>query len=140
MKPETNILIQVWFDGLNRGDYDRLLQLFGDNPVIRNAANPVIRGPEAPQKLLKEFFDRTSTRRFKLVDAAEGGDLVFATWEGELTFRKGIRIADVNLPQPLRVSLRGVDRFRLDRFSRIAELDIIHETTSVVQAARQAAT
>lgn len=139
MKTATLHLVQTWFDCLNRSDLDALLGLFGPNPRIRNAANPPIEGPDAPRRLLEEFFGRTSARKLEVVDLAEGDGQVFACWSGELTFRPGIRIAEVTLPREIRVPLRGVERFRLDENGRITELDIVHETTSVVLAARQAA-
>jgi hypothetical protein len=140
MKTATLHLVQTWFDGLNRGDLDSLLELFGPVPRIRNAANPPSEGPDAARRLLEEFFDRTSARKFDVLDCAEGDGQVFASWSGELTFRPGIRIADVTLQHEVRVRLRGAERFRLDDAGRIIELDIVHETTSPVLAARQAAT
>lgn len=138
MKTATLHLVQTWFDCLNRSDLEALLGLFAPAPRIRNAANPVLQGPDAPRRLLEEFFDRTSARKFELIDLAEGNGQIFACWSGELTFRPGIRIAEVTLPREIRVPLHGAERFQLDGSGRITELDIVHETTSVVLAARQA--
>ena len=73
-----------------------------------------------------------------VVDAAEGDGQIFAYWQGTLTFPAGVMIGDVRLEQPLTVPLRGVERFRLDSQGRISELDIVHETSSIPQAARAA--
>ena len=43
------------------------------------------------------------------------------------------------LREPLTITLRGVDRFRMEN-GRIAELDIVHETTTAYQAALAAST
>lgn len=139
MKKQTQEFVRAWFDGLNRGDMDGLLTLFGSSPRIRNAANPPVQGPNAPHQLLDEFFTRTSARHFELIDAAEADALVFVSWLGQLTFRKGVRIADVLLPDEMTVELRGCDRFKLDQEGRIEELDIVHETSSVPAAARRLA-
>lgn len=139
MKNETRKLIERWFDGLNRSDLPALLALFSPLPKIRNAANPPVEGPDAARTLLEEFFQRTCARRFELIDAAETDNQVFVAWKGELTFPSGTRIGDVTLAVPLTVPLRGADRFRIDRDGQIVELDIVHETSSILQAARAAA-
>jgi hypothetical protein len=138
MRTETQLVIKAWFDGLNRTDIDGLLSLFAPSPIIRNAANPPMEGPEAARRLLEDFFHRTTARRFDVTDSAEGDGQVFACWQGTLTFAAGTMIADVLLEQPMTVPLRGVERFRLDQQGRISELDIVHETSSILQAARAA--
>lgn len=139
MHNNASRVISEWFEGLNTTDLPRLIALFAPAPRIRNAANPPIAGPDAANKLLSEFFARTTSRHFEVVDwAAEGGQ-VFAYWTGTLTFPEGLKIADMVLPHELSVPLRGVERFKLDNSGKIVELDIIHETTSLLQAARAAA-
>ena len=140
MRDETTSLINAWFDGLNRSDMESLRSLFGPSPLIRNAANPPLEGPRAADQLLEDFFRRTTSRNFEVVDAAEIDEQAFAYWVGDLTFASGVTIAGVELTQPLTVTLRGVERFRLTPDGRISELDIIHETTTVAQAARAAVT
>ena len=132
-------LIGRCFTGLNEGSLDLLLPLFSPTQRIRNAANPPIEGPDASRQLLTEFFRRTTDRQFELVDAAVGDGQVFACWTGRLTFPEGLQIAEVKLTKPLTVTLRGVERFHLDAAGKISELDIIHETTTLVLAARAAA-
>jgi hypothetical protein len=97
----------------------------------------VVESEDAANKLLDDFFERTATRRFRVLDAAVQGNQVFAGWEGELVFRAGITIAGMTLPTELTVHLRGAERFQLNSDGKIEELDIYHETTSVVQATRQ---
>lgn len=140
MRENTKLLVARWFDGLNNSDLGGLLSLFGTTPKIRNAANPPLEGADAPRQLLEDFFERTSARLFTVIDMAENGRQVFAYWTGELTFAPGVMVAGVCLTRPLKIQLRGVERFQLDENNRIAELDITHETTSVALAARAAAT
>jgi SnoaL-like domain len=140
MKEQTTSLINAWFEGLNRSDLESLRPLFCPSPRIRNASNPPLEGPHAVDQLLEDFFRRTKSRHFEVIDAAEIDEQAFAYWVGDLTFASGITIAGVELTQPLTVTLRGVERFRLTPDGRISEMDIIHETTTVAQAARAAAT
>jgi len=140
VKEQTTLLIERWFDGLNRSDLQSLLTLFSPSPRIRNAANPPIEGSQAAKLLLEDFFRRTTSRHFDVIDAAEHDRQVFACWVGDLTFASGIKIAGIELSEPLTVALRGVERFLLTPDGRISEVDIVHETTTVAQAARAAAT
>jgi SnoaL-like domain len=139
MREKAKLLVARWFDGLNNSDLGGLLSLFSPSPKIRNAANPPLEGPRAPQQLLTDFFERTTARRFSVVDMAEADRQVFAHWVGELTFAAGACVAGVRLAAPVTVQLRGVERFHFNADDRIAELDIIHETTTVALAARAAA-
>jgi hypothetical protein len=139
MNATTELLVKRWFDGLNSGNLSELLPLFGPSPRIRNAANPPLEGPDAPRHLLEEFFRRTTARHFQLIDMAEDDGHVFACWLGTLTFAAGISIGDILLPEPLTVTLRGVERFQLEA-GRIVQMDIVHETTTVYQAALAAST
>lgn len=130
---------ETWFEGLNCSDMSKLLGLFGPNGArIRNAAQPLISGAEGPRRLLEDFFARTESRHFAMIDHTITANEVVAGWHGILTFRAGIQIADAKLTKPLSVALRGVDRFVLDSTGRVVEIAIDHETTSVVQAARAA--
>jgi hypothetical protein len=138
MNRESQSIITSWFDGLNQTDMDGLLALFAPAPRIRNAANPPMEGPDAARRLIEDFFGRTTKRRFELIDAAEGDGQIFACWQGTLTFPANLMIGDVRLEHPLTVPLRGVERFRLDPQGCISELDIVHETSSILQAARAA--
>jgi len=127
--------VMKWFYGLNRGDLDGLLALFGENPSIKNAAFPLDRGNEAPRRLLESFFSRTSARHFQITGYAENGDLVFASWIGLVTFTGPV--GGVVLPAPLPVCLTGVEEFHF-RDGLIDHLAIVHETSSLpVQAKRQ---
>jgi hypothetical protein len=132
-------LIERWFAGLNAGDINALIPLFAEKPLILNAANPPLTGPEAARRLLEDFFSRTVARHFEVIDAAASDNDVFAAWTAVLTFRRGITIAGVTLPCDLEVPLRGAERFVLDADGRIAQVDIVHETTSVMLAAHRAA-
>lgn len=131
MRESVVRVLARWFDGLNAGEIDDLLALFAPSPFIRNAANPPMSGPMAARTLLMDFFERTRSRTFNLLDAAENDRQVFAAWTAELTFRKGARVGELALPFDVTVPLRGIDRFKLDDADRIVELDIVHETTSV---------
>jgi hypothetical protein len=139
MQKHHDDLVFRWFEGLNAGDLDALVALFAEHPHIRNAANPPLTGSEAPRRLLEDFFSRTAARRFDLIDTAENGREVFAAWTALLTFRRGATVAGVTLPEDLELPLRGVERFVLDPNGRIAELYIVHETTTIAQAAHRAA-
>jgi ketosteroid isomerase-like protein len=132
-------LVTRWFDGLNRGDLPGLLGLFADTVTIQNAANPTIEGPHAAKQLLEDFFQRTASRRFELIDMAEQGDEVFAGWTGVLLFRRGASVAGRVLRDNVEVELRGADWFKLNAAGRISELLIAHETTSVMLAVSKAA-
>lgn len=136
MKNEYRNAVTKWFDGLNRGDLDGLLALFGANPSIKNAAFPLDSADGAPRQLLEGFFSRTSARHFQVTGYAESGDLVFASWIGLVTFTGPV--GDVNLPAPLPVCLTGVEEFHF-RDGLINHLGITHETTTLaVLAKRQA--
>jgi len=137
MKHEN--LVTRWFDGLNRGHLPGLLSMFADTVTIQNAANPPIEGPNAANQLLEDFFQRTASRRFELIDMAERGDEVFAGWTGVLLFRKGASVAGRELRDNVQVELRGADWFKLNAAERITELLIAHETTSVMLAVSKAA-
>jgi hypothetical protein len=139
MNPRSTHVVTAWFAGLKTGDLEELVSLFAPDPRIKNGAQPLLVGPGAARRLLTDFFERTSARCFEVIDAAEGEGQIFAAWTAELTFRKGIQIADVVLPAELVVPLRGIERFELDSTGRIVALDIVHETTSVVVAARDLA-
>ena len=129
-------LVTKWFDGLNNGDIEGLLQLFAGSPTIKNAAFPLDRGAEAPRRLLESFFSRTSARHFQMTGYAESGDLAFASWIGMLTFVGPVGGAGLSAPLP--VCLTGVDEFYF-RDGLIEHLGIVHETTTLaVQAKRQA--
>lgn len=132
-------LVSRWFTGLNTGDVEGLVALFAEQAVICNAANPPAIGPGAPRALLEDFFLRTSARDFLVIDAASTDREIFAAWTATLLFRRGATVAGVTLGRDLEVSLRGAERFVLDAGGRIAELHIVHETTTVAQAARSAA-
>jgi|CXWL01.1.fsa_nt_gi ketosteroid isomerase-like protein len=136
MTKNTQHIIPTWFESLNRGDINKLLPLFGNNCRIKNAAHPVIEGKNAPKQLLSDFFARTESREFRLIDCAENGDEVFASWEGIIVFKKGLSIAGLqSLIAPLPVRYRGVERFKFDQAGFIEELEIVHETTSVPRLA-----
>jgi hypothetical protein len=139
MRKPVQTLLNDWFRGLNSGSISELVALFAESPVIRNAANPPTSGPAAARTLLTDFFNRTRSRTFTIVDAAENNDDVFAAWTAELVFRAGAQIGDLTLPCDVPVRLRGIERFRLDQAFRIVELDIVHETTSVPRALGDAA-
>lgn len=138
MKKQSMELINLWFTGLNQTNLDDLLKLFAKNPVIKNAANPEQNGEKAAKELLEGFFYRTQSRWFELIDAAENGNEIFAYWAGEYIFRPGIQIADIVLEEPLAVNVKGVDRFCVNEEFKITRCDIVHETTSMVVAARNA--
>jgi len=139
MTSNLESFLSRWFDGLNRGDLDGLLSLFSPaGSRIRNAARPPLEGPDAARKLLEDFFSRSCSRRFQLLDWAQVEDVVFASWTGSLTFAPGVDVGHVRLSRPLTVRLRGTDRFRLDSDGKIVECDIFHETTSPLLAARNA--
>ena len=63
---------------------------------------------------------------------------MFAAWTAELTFRKGTRFGELALPFDVTVPLRGIDRFKLDDADRIVQLDIVHETSSVLRVIGEA--
>lgn len=136
--PKHMKVVESWFDGLNRSDLESLVELFDTNPVIVNAANPPLVGPEAPRKLLVDFFGRTESREFRVLGAAEGDGMTFAWWRGTLTFRAGIQIGQITIARPFSITIEGIERFVFDDLSgKVRELDIIHETASVVRAARE---
>jgi len=136
MKNSTIQLVNDWFTGLNQSDMDKLLRLFAPSPQIRNAANPVLEGENAARQLLEVFFLRTESRFLFPMEITQEGNEVFVHWKGYLTFRAGIQIADVVLDDSVTVPLRGVERFILDENGKIAQCDIVHETTSPMMYAR----
>jgi hypothetical protein len=138
MTQRCKTIISDWFEGLEKSNLERLVKLFSPHPRICNAANPPAEGRDVARQLLTDFFTRTSARRFNVRHAAEGDGHVFAAWDGELTFRPGVRVADVTLRSPLTIQLRGVERFQLDGNGLIEQVDIIHETTTLPRAARAA--
>lgn len=131
-------LVNRWFDGLNRSDLADLLGIFAETPWIQNAAHPPIEGPDAARTLLEDFFERTASRRFELIDMAEHGDEVFAGWIATLVFRKGATVAGRVLRNDVSVEQRGADWFELDGSGRIKVLRIAHETTTTMLAVARA--
>ena len=131
-------LIDRWHHGLEKRDVEDLVQLFAPHPRIRNAADPPLEGPDAPRRLLTAFMEHIQACRFTLLDAASGEGQLFAGSRFELTLPAGLQIADMKLPRPITVNMRAFERFRLDAQGRIEQLDIVHETTSVFQAAQAA--
>jgi hypothetical protein len=136
MKKQSLELINRWFTGLNQTNLNDLLILFAKNPIIKNAANSEISGEKAAQQLLEGFFSRTESRHFELLDAAETENEIFAFWIGEYVFRPGVQIADVVLEESMTVKIKGVERFCINEEFRIVRCDIMHETTSIVIAAK----
>jgi len=132
-------LVTNWFDGLNRGDLTGLLGLFANTAWIQNAANPPVEGPDAARHLLEDFFQRTASRHFELIDMAEQDDEIFAGWICTLVFRKGASVAGRLLRDNVRVDLRGADWFKVNSAGRITALQIAHETTGTMLAVSQAA-
>jgi len=130
MKKETLKMVQSWFNGLNESNLESLLILFSNDSTIKNAANPVLSGVDAPRKLLETFFERTSKRFIYPMEITQNGNEVFAHWRGYYTFKSGIQIADITLDRDVTVPLRGVERFILDSDGKISHLDIVHETLS----------
>jgi hypothetical protein len=69
---------------------------------------------------------------------AENEDMVFAFWEGRITFKAGAAFGDVKAKRPFSVTLQGVCRFDLNPVNgKIQRLDIIHETTTAAKIVRE---
>jgi hypothetical protein len=135
---EARKLVQTYFDAESAGNVEDVVALFCANPVIRNAANPPLSGPDAPRKFCEDFYARTQRREFRVLGVAEEGLEIYAWWEGTLTFKAGVRFGDITTSRPFSVTLRGVCRFELDAQNRkILELDVFHETTTAAMLARE---
>jgi hypothetical protein len=126
--------IQRWYDGLAMADVERLLLLFAPTSRIRNAAHEPVAGPGAARAYLEDFFARTTARRFQLLSQAENGRQIFAAWAAEIVFRKGVKIAGRTLRRDFAHKQRGVDWFTLDDRGRVTELEVVHETSSLLRA------
>lgn len=128
-------VVDAWFAGLNLGDIDKTAALFDPkHHSIKNAANPTIAGADAAQRLLEDFFDRTSGRRFHVHEVAYGERMAFAHWTATLTFADGAAVAGC-VVEPFTVEIDGVDTFVFNAYGQIVELQILHQTTSVAIAA-----
>ena len=124
-------LLQCWFQGLEQGCIDDLSQLFIRYPWIRNGGDGPMQGSDAPQRLLRELFERTSSRHFTIIDAAYEDRQLFVRWDGNVTLAAGFRLGSVTLSKPAILNLRGIKRFQLDARGRIEQLEIVHDVVSI---------
>ena len=83
------------------------------------------------------FKSRTEQRTFKVEHIAQNNDVLFAWWDAKITFNEGISFGAITSAEPFTAELKGVCRFRINSQGLFTELDVFHETTTVVQLARQ---
>ena len=133
MSPHSEFIAR-WYEGLAEGDVEGLLRLFAASPRIRNAAHTPVQGPQAARTYLEDFFGRTAQRRFQLLSLADGGTQVFAAWAAEIVFRKGVTVAGRSLSRDFMHKQRGIDWFTFDDGERVVELEVVHETSSLLRA------
>jgi ketosteroid isomerase-like protein len=136
MKPED--LIRSYFAAEEAGDVEAVVALCDPAVVVRNAAQPPVDGLDGVRRFVTDFRNRTSMRRFTLLAIAAQGDLAFAWWDAALTFVPGARFGDVTTQRAFDARVQGILRIVLKQ-GRIRRLDIFHETTSTMIAARNAA-
>lgn len=128
-------LVERYFDAEERGDVDAVVALCAADVVVRNAAQPPQRGLDGVRTYVTSFRDRTSARAFDVIAVAEADDVVFAAWSARLVFNAGVPFGPVIPRRPFDIELTGICRFKLDAEGKVRELDVFHETTSVVQRA-----
>jgi hypothetical protein len=128
-------LVDTYFAAEERGDVDAVVALCADDVVVRNAAQPPQRGLDGVRAYVTSFRDRTDARQFQVVAAAESDDVVFAAWKARLVFKAGLPFGAVISRKPFDVELTGICRFKLNQDGKVCELDVYHETTSVMQRA-----
>ncbi|MEU9272665.1 nuclear transport factor 2 family protein [Streptomyces sp. NPDC048251] len=126
-----------WFELLNHGDSDGIVDLFAESPYIKNAASPELSGPVAARTLVNGFFARTTERSFLVHGTALGSTHSFAWWTATLTFKAGSTVAGRILAEPFSAEIEGIDVFAFDQAGLIQTVHIIHETTTVALAAAQ---
>lgn len=136
---ESNEIIREYFSAEERGDVDAVATLCADDVIVRNAAQPPQHGVRGVRDYVTGFRDRTSHRRFTIGCIATEADVAFASWEAEITFRAGVQVGPVVTRRPFGVHLYGICRFKFDRAGKIVELDVAHETSSVMKMATEAA-
>jgi hypothetical protein len=134
MPPTRQHAIDTWFDGLNATQRDPIAALFAPHHLIRNAANPPLEGPDAIDRLLGDFYERTTSRHFTLHATANSPTRSFARWTGELTFADGATVAGHTV-EAFTITIDGIDIFEFDPSGLISTLDIVHQTTTVAVAA-----
>lgn len=134
MPPTRQQVIDTWFDGLNTTQRDPIATLFAPHHLIRNAANPPLEGPDAIDRLLGDFYERTTSRHFTVHGTAHSPTRSFARWTGELTFADGATIAGHTV-EAFTINIDGIDIFEFGTTGHITTLDIVHQTTTVAVAA-----
>lgn len=131
-------LVRHYFAAETAGSVEGVTELFDSVQEIHNAANPPLVGPDAARRFCEDFYARTSDRQFKVLGVASNENMVFAWWEGTITFRAGAAFGDVKAKRPFSVTLRGVCRFDVHTINgKIRRLDVFHETTTAARVARE---
>lgn len=131
-------LVQAYFDAETRGDVDAVARLCAPDVVVRNAAQPPQHGLAGVREFVTSFSRRTSDRHFAILAIASEGPVVFAWWRAALTFNAGLAFGSVVTQRPFKVVLDGICRMKINESGNIIELDIVHETTSVMAGAVEA--
>jgi hypothetical protein len=128
-------VIREYFRAETAGDVEAVARLCHEAVIVRNAAQPSQQGKQGVRAYVSDFKARTSRREFQIHAIAIERDVAFAWWDATLEFVPGARIGPVVAQSPFEVRLPGICRFHF-RESLIDELDVFHETTSVLQAAQ----
>ena len=131
--------VSDYFRAEERGDIEAVVAMCADDIIVRNAANQPQHGREGARAYVTSFSDRTASRRFEVLSVAVQGDVVYALWRADLTFRAGVAFGPVTTTKPFDLSLPGICRFKLNEAGLFTELDVMHETTTAVRLAQQAA-
>jgi len=130
--------IGAYFHAEERGDIEAVVALCAEDVIVRNAANPPQHGKEGARAYVASFSDRTTRRRFDVLSVAGHGDVVYARWKADLSFRAGVAFGPVTTVRPFDLTLEGICRFKLDADGLFREIDVHHETTTAMRMAQEA--
>lgn len=135
--PDPHEVALGYLSAETAADLPSLAALFADNVAIRNAAVPLDDRPGSLERFATDFWNRTSDRKFTLIDAAVDDDRnVLAFAEARLTFKAGAAFGPIVAPAPFVLEIPVGLRFHIDAAGKIDELDVAHETTTALAQVR----
>ena len=130
---DTRKWVERYFQAEEAGHVDWIVAACSEDVVIYDAGQPPSRGPAGVRTRLTEFLDRTSSRKFEVLAVAAENNVVYAWWQARLTFRAGATFGPMTNKRSFDVTIPGIHRFLFNSSGQIRELDVAHETTTVMQ-------
>ena len=71
-------LVEEFTAAFNVKDVDRIMEIFGPEPVYHNMPGPPVKGVDPVRKLVEGFLAPAETVNWEIVHIAEAGDTVLA--------------------------------------------------------------